>query len=482
MSRASRARSPAGDLGAALQRLAATARATSYPLTKYAGDPVRYCQERLGVRLMPHQEEILVGLARGIAGGGPDRVAVRSGQKCGKTKIAIVAALWFFECFAGARVFLCAAIIEQTKNVLWRELAQTLREAKAAGAKLEGKLAASPMGGLVSLDGSREIRGISGREIEAIAGLSGRMLTIVDEASHLPENKAQVFAGNTMGGGALLFISNPTRNAGPFFDAFHEQKAHWQTFHVDAEEVASWQARMGVRVPYTATQDKIAEFRAMYGEDSPFWFLRVKGEWLRNETGRCIPMFRIEQAVARHATAPDSGPLTIGYDCAGPGDGGDEHVWAVVRGSKCLTIHRRRGLNEEAALAETSAIVRTARRENEDVRLLVDAEGPIGGALYGRLRAEAEHRRAHDPGNAFTVVPVRASSRFVREPTKFGRVRDELVWRLAEWLIDGSIPVDAKLEAELYAPSWETVASGCLKCTSKSVLRDMLGRSPDSFD
>ena len=48
----------------------------------------------------------------------------------------------------------------------------------------------------------------------------------------------------------------------------------------------------------------------------------MKGDFLRNETGRVVPMHLIEAAIARWATAPDDGPLSIGYDPAGPGDGG----------------------------------------------------------------------------------------------------------------------------------------------------------------
>ncbi|MGH7439125.1 MAG: hypothetical protein ACRENE_25840 [Polyangiaceae bacterium] len=485
--RPSRARSPAADLAAALERTAAEARAKAYPLTKYAADPVAYVRERLREpHVMAHQAAMLEALARGVAGLAPARVACRSGQKVGKTKTIVWAALWFYETQAGARVFLCAAIIEQTRNVLWRELGDTLRAAEGRGAVVDGKLAASPAGGFVSLDGSREIRGVSGREIEAVAGLSGNMLTCIDEASHLPEDKAQAFAGNTMGGGALFFTSNPTRNAGPFFDAFHAARPFWQTFHVDAEKVARWQEEHGIRIPYTATLAKIDEFRQLYGEDSPFWALRVKGEWLRNEAGRINPMARIVEAAARWSAAPDEGELSIGYDPAGADlERGDEHAWAVVRGSKCLAIHRRRGLDEDQAVNETRSILNVYRRDGETPRVLVDCEGPIGAPIAARLGSEARARDlGGQRGDRFKCIPVKASSRFVRARDKFDRVRDELFWNLAQWLKTGAIPPnDAKLEADLYFPQWETLPDGRVKATSKEKLRDLLGnRSPDSGD
>jgi hypothetical protein len=482
--RRTRSRTLAADLSSAVDRTLAAVRSGEYPLTQYQRDPVRYVRERLRVKvIMPHQAAILEALAAGIAGLAHPRVAVRSGQKSGKTATAVWAALWFYECFAGAQVLMTAAIEAQTRGVLWKELGDTKRRAETEGAHIDGDLSRAPGTGLVSSDGSRTIRGVSGRDIEALAGVSGRQLMIVDEASHLPEEKAQVFAGNQMGGGgAILLISNPTANAGPFYEAFHAMGAWWQKFHVNCLEVAKWQVANDVRIPFTTSAEKIEEAREMYGEDSPFWYWRVLGEFLRNETGRVNPMIRIEAAIARWADASDAGPLAIGYDPAGDGIDADEHGFAAVRGSKCMAMHRRRGLREEDALHELYAFMSDHRRGGEPVWIIVDAEGPIGSMYYGRLRAESERRKIHDPANAFDVQPVRASSRFVRDKRKFDRVRDELVWVLSQWLVDGAIPNDPKLQAELYAPVWEPNANGKLQCTRKAELRDKLGRSPDSFD
>lgn len=466
-----------------LRSAAAAARVESYPLVRYQDDPVRYARERLGCVLMPPQEAILVGLCDGVRGRTHARLAVRSGQKCGKTKLVIVAALWFFECFEGARVFMCAAIIEQTKAVLWREFKETLRLAKKNGAQIDGELAEAGNGAFTSSDGAREIKGVSGREIEALAGLSGNMLAIIDEASALPEGKSEAFHGNMMGGGALVMISNPTRTIGPFFDAFGKFKEFYQTFHIDSEKVARWQVETGRRIPYVANLDRINEFRGMYGEDSMFWKVRVKGEWPVHETGRCINMGTIEHAVARWEGALDVGPLTLGYDPAGDGKDGDEHVFAPVRGLKALAILRRRKLSEEAGYAAVVELLKIHRRPGETPRVLIDAEGPIGWNIFRLLRAESERRLVHEPTTYFEVFAVRSgSTKAVREKDKFVRTRDEMIWNLSRWMAEGAIPNDPKLQAECYAPVWESLADGRIQATSKKVLKAMLGRSPDSFD
>ncbi len=483
--RITRARTPASTLATKLERTAALTRAGAYPLTFYQMVPVRYAKERLHVDLMPHQVQILRALCAGILGKAVPRVAVRSGQKCGKTLAGIVGALWFYECFPSSRVFLCAAIEQQTKLVLWRELGSVLRFAKASGALIDGKASASPSGGLISSDGSREIRGLHGRDIESLAGLSGSQLMIVDEASALPEAKSQVFAGNQLGGGAsaILLISNPTRTSGPFYDAFHSASEHWQTAHIDGEAVADWQAETGRRIPFTITREKIEEARDRFGEKSPFFLLRVKGEFLRNETGRCITIAVIEDAIERwSATDSGDGPLVIGYDPAGPATGGDLHAWAPVRGNRCGEILTAEGLSIERAFARTLELLRVLRRPRELPRVHVDAEGPIGSVIVARLRDEAERRAIHDRANAFLVVGIKSSSLRVRQASKFERLRDEMMWALAEWMVTGAIPADDRLQNELHASRWSALPDERLKCTPKDDLRDILGRSPDRMD
>lgn len=487
--RAPRARTPATVLAAAFRRRAAELR--SRPLTNYQTDILGYARDRLRIDvLFPEQREVLLALQRGFEGTSQPRVAVRSGQKCGKTSTAIIASLWAYECFPEITVYICAAIIAQTDDVMWRELGVRLRHAAERGSVIEGKLGATAASGLTSLDGSRRVKGVSGREIEALAGRSGRQLIIVDEASHLPEGKAQVFSGNMMGGGSvLLFISNPTRNGGPFHAAFHDERAFWQTFHIDGEKVAAWQAETGNRIPYTTNVDTIREAAERYGTDSPFWYLRVKGEWLRHETGRAIPMVVIEAARARWDAdqAPvRNGRLRIGYDPAGATADGDEHAWAFVRVQRCADIQRRRALTEDAAYDQTLEFLEMYREPVEELvpEIMIDAEGKIGAAIYYRLKAESERRAREDRTRLFYVREVRSSSKYVREPSKFRIVRDEMVWTLALWLKDGgAIPNDAKLQAECYAFEWYGTNGPQISASNKKEIRDKLGgRSCDSFD
>lgn len=457
-----------------------------------------YARERLGVEFLPHQ----ACLAYAVAGlwsritaemaelaqlhnPGKRRISVRSGQKTGKTKDVVCLALWFFECFAGARALMTATIGDQIRSVLWRELLVTLGQAAARPSEEPSE---DPARGLISEDNTREIRGFTGRTIEAVAGTSGNLMYIVDEASHLEQAKYEALDGNTAGGGDLdapiVLLSQGTRNDGPFFDSHHAKTDRWTTMTFDSEVIADYQARTGKRVQGMATKRWCAEKKEEYGEDSPFYILRVKGGFVRNETGRIITMHLIEAARARWKDASDEqeATLSIGFDPAGPGDGGDGYGYAPVRGDKCLELYARRFPTEEAALFEVYHLLERHRRPGETPRVMVDAEGNVGAALYGRLRAEAEHRRVHSPATAFDVYGVRTSSKHVRDPQKFNRVRDEVWWNLSQWMKTGAIPLDHELEQELYAPRWDPMPDGKIFATRKSEIRDYLGRSPDKAD
>ena len=278
--RVNRSRTLASDLLVAVNIRLAEQRAGTYPLRQYQLNILGYVRNRLRVEhITPHQEKILLAFENAVrySGRAPyhPRIATRSGQKTGKTKLATWLAFWFFECFDNARVLMCAAIEAQTKNVLWDALWHTYQHAKKNGVEIDGVFAQSPAGGFMSTDGLRSIKGITGREIEAVAGYSGRQLVIVDEASHLPQKKAEAFEGNSMGGeGYHLWISQPLRNDGPFYEAFHSQKDYWQTFHLNSKEIAEWQRDTGNHIPGLATIDKIDQNREMYGgESSPFLYL-----------------------------------------------------------------------------------------------------------------------------------------------------------------------------------------------------------------
>ncbi len=470
-------------------------RGSRWPSTKWANDPVGFVREALGEAPLPHQVEILEAARDNF------KVAVRSGQKTGKTKLVVWLALWWYCTKPGGRVFMIAAIKEQVERVLWVEVKATLRVAKrcaacrvldpaalevcAHGFELIEKVPANPGAGIISADG-REMRGFTVRDIEAMAGLSGEILFIVDEASHLLQKIAEAIEGNLAGGGRMIWISNPTRTEGPFFDVFNnpDKGKYWRLFHLSSEDVAKYCAAHGLKIPGVATLQRIAEWAEEMGRDSPFFIVRVLGQFLKNEAGRIITLADIELAQKAWEDArDDAGTLQLGVDPAGPGDGGDEFAISLARGAKQIALHVWPGLSEDAAEEHIRGLVKTHRRGDEVPNVVIDAEGPIGSGLYQRMKAIGAALLIKRPADAFTVWGVKASHNARREPLLYERVREELWSNAAKWLREGgAILPDHKQATELHAPMWIGTVGGRLKVTPKDDLRKALGRSPDRAD
>ncbi len=451
-----------------------------WPSTKWQKDPVGFVSNELGEKPLRHQRKIMRRVASHVG----IKVAVRSGQKSGKTKLDIWLALWFYCCFEEAQVTLMATTREQVERVLWRELVLTIGAARRRKDFDVEIPFANPATGMKSDDG-RVIRGFTVREVEALGGLSGKnQLIICDEASSLSEKGAEAVIGNMAGGARLLWTGNPTRSEGPFFEAFHARKQYWSRFHLNTEKIGAYNTKHKIDVPGVATLETVRGWKEEYGEDSPFYIVRVRGDFLMHETGKVVDLYTITMAQERYAETPGGGVLSIGVDPAGPGDGGDEFAFCIRRGLRVLGIFCFRGLTEDAAIAHVRGFVAEHRAPGEIPRVIVDSTGPIGSALYGRLRGLATDLQRDKPAESFDVYGVNASHYARRQPLIYDRVREELWKGLADWLkAGGAFPPDHKLERELHAPSWSGMANGKLKVTEKTELRVILeGRSPDRAD
>jgi hypothetical protein len=492
----------------------------------YRADPVAYAFERLGVALMPHQAAVAYAAAgqwhritaemaklSGMRNPGKRKFAIRSSVKTGKSTLLVVIALWYYECCRdethGAKFLLTAAKGDQIRTVIWAELRRVLRMAPHAP---EGKQARDPSKGFRSADDSCAIVGFTGRNAEAMAGQSGRQSIAVDEASALEREKADAIVGNLAGGGEdanfQLWLANPTRSSGPLYDAFHSQKESYTTFHFDGVPISDWNERQAKPTKFIITSQAIRESAAENGEHDPFHVVRMRGDFIEGEVGKIVPMVVIaamqerwrelwldaegeplkgralEEKRALLFRTTRLGPLRIGYDPASDKLNRDEHGFAAVRGNVALEVYTRRGLKKEQALAEIWTLMARYRAEGETPDLSVDVEGEIGNDFRIAIAAEAEDRRIRRPDDAFTFYAVRSSSKHVRD-RNYVRVRDELWKTLAAWAAEGAIPMQPRLETEIYAHSWIPIITAQGQqtvATPKATVRDTIHRSSDLAD
>lgn len=485
-------RSFALDLYEALRPEAERVGRIRFPNPHYQKNPVAFFRDILGVAPWAKQREILEAVRD------HDRVAVSSGHKVSKSHSAAGLALWFYCSWQDARCVMTSTTARQVDQILWRELkmmrARSGRCADCVAKDPEGLTIARPCEHSATIEGEqgelartglkspdfREIVGFTAREAEGVAGISGKhLLYIVDEASGVNDDIFTAIEGNRAGGAKIILFSNPTRNEGEHYEAFHSKAHLYKTIRISSEETPNAIEGREV-IPGLAGRAWIEEKKLEWGEDSPMYRVRVKGEHAIGEDAKIFSIHTISTAEQRWFDAPEAGRLFIGVDPAGDSGTGDNSAFTARRGLKQLLMRTATGLDEHGHLVQILAIISTLALPRETPVVVIDREGSIGSKLMIALRA---HLELHKDAPPFELVTVRASDKAVRQPHIYDRMRDELCANLYAWCRDGgAIITHARLAKQLHAPEWKQAINGKLKATPKELLKKMLGHSPDEMD
>jgi hypothetical protein len=468
----------------------AAVRHIQFPYLEFRDDPIGFCEVVLGFKPWSRQREILIAIRD------HKQVAVRSGHKIGKTTILMAAALWWYATRQDGFVLITNATGKQLEQQDWAELTD-LREksgrclaCKADDARgptpcphsqsltIDGELHKRSLEGLIATT-KRKILGATARTTEALGGYSGEnLLIIVDEASSLEDAMFQAFVGNTAAKGAkLVFAGNPTKQYGPFFDSYHRAGAHWHQIHVSSLEAA----REGVAGLASLEWCSIIEGQDERGTESPFYQIRVKGEF---PTRAERVVYALDDIVSaqdgdRYAAASIAGRLVITLDAAGITGTGDESCFAVVRGQKVLLQKLGRGWTDDDHLNILKELLHQFAAPRERALVAIDGDG-VGASIFRRVMAE---------GLFVDVVPVYFGAEG-RDKLNYASIGDESHALLSSWLRHGGcFPASPKLEQELQAIEWSMVRKRrndreieVSAATPKKELRKILHRSPDRLD
>lgn len=498
----------AGDLCADILTQNRTTARIQWPSARYQKDPVQFFRDVIGVEPWHRQVEIIEAVRD------HKRVAVKSGHKVSKSHTAAGIALWFWCSFPDARIVMTSTTARQVDDILWREVRMmrsraglcisckaenvTRATARAQGdpdatedievpcvhsASIGGDCGEMARTGLKSPD-FRELKGFTAREAEAVAGISGKnLLYILDEASGIKPEIFEAIEGNRAGGARVVMFSNPTRTTGEFFDAFNDKSEFYSAHTISSEETPNvvFGDDSPEAIPGLAGREWVEEKRKEWGEESPIYLVRVKGEFYDLEEGHIFPIHLVAEAEARWDDTPADGRLWIGYDPSGDGEHSDDAAWAIRRGDKVLRLDAAKGLSHEAQLMRTLGHCKEYRLHDREIPVVVmDSEGKVGAEKRGHFQAHLELQDEPD----FELVCIRASDKAHRDPSIFDRQRDVLTGNLFDWIRGGgAIPADAKLAKEMHQIRWvEHVSKGLVKVTPKKEIIKALGRSPDRYD
>jgi hypothetical protein len=390
----------------------------------------------------------------------PLRIAVASGHGIGKSAEIGMVVNWAMSTCRNTRVVVTANTENQLRTKTWPEIAKWSRMAINAhwwNVPAMSIYAADP--------GSEKAwRGDaipwSENNTEAFAGLHNegkRILLVFDEGSKIADKVWEVAEGALTDEDTeilWLVFGNPTQNTGRFRECFGRFRNLWLTRQIDSRTVE------GTNKAY------LDELVQTYGEDSDIVKVRVRGVFPSRSISQFIATDLVEDAKLRRLTAIDPGaPLVLGVDLARFGD--DECVIRGRRGrdGRVIAPMKWRGMDTVYSAGRVADAITKHRPQ----ATFIDGGG-VGGGVIDLLKAQG-----------FRVVEVNFGAA-AREDKKYANKAAEMWGDARDWLANGVIDSDSKLQDDLTGREYGYDKDGRIVLEKKSEMKKRGLASPDDAD
>ena len=383
----------------------------------------------------------------------PVLLAVASGHGVGKTALIAWIILWFIATREFPQIVVTAGKREQLQTKTWRELAKWQKLAVCGhwftwtATKFEHVL-------YPDLWAANAIAW-SKHSPENFAGTHEKhVLVVMDEASAVDDVIWEVTDGAMTTPGAMwIAFGNPTKNTGRFFDCFNKFRAMWRRFQVDS------------RTAKKANRRLLDMWVKLYGEDSDFVRVRVRGVFPRAGDLQFISSEDVQAAIDREAPGQHRYGKVLGVDVARHGM--DQSVLAFRQGRKLVKLKKMR-VPDTMQLA---ALVAEAINDWQPDAVFVDATG-LGWGVVDRL---------HQMGFTF-VIGVQTGERAFN-PDRFFNRKAELWYAMREWIQDGADLLDDKeLETDLTGIQYGFDGKNRWVLETKEDMKERGLDSPDTAD
>ena len=395
------------------------------------------------------------------------RMATSSGRGIGKSALVSWLTIWMLSTRIGSTTIVSANSETQLRSVTWAEITKWLSMALNSHwfeVSATRVLPAKWIAELVEKDLKKGTRywGVEGRlwsaeNPDAYAGVHNfdGVLLIFDEASGIDDSIWSVASGffteNTPHRFWLAF-SNPRRNSGYFYEAFHSKRDFWRGKFVDARDVEGTDKQV--------YQQIIEE----YGPDSSQAHVEVYGIFPNASDDQFISSLIVDEAMARPRYKDTSAPIVLGVDPAR--FGADATVIAVRQGRDLIAIKRHRGDDT----METVGRIIEAIEEYKPVLVVID-EGGLGAGVVDRLKEQRYKQvRGVNFGNK------------AKKPIMYGNKRAEMWGEMRDWLRTASVPLDRNLKTDFISPLQKPDSRGTIFLESKKDMKSRGLASPDAAD
>lgn len=453
--------------------------------------------------------------------------AVKTCNAIGKSFIAAIIVVTFLMLHPGSIVVTTAPTWRQVTDVLWREIATTIKRAKY---KLTDKEVTQA--GL-SIDTDWFAVGLSTKRPENFFGYhADHILVVVDEAGGVEEPIFKGVAAITPNANArVLLIGNPTNPGGTFYDAFTKPELGYNTFSVSAFQTPNFtdtgirdletllkmftppegvkQADWNKQVNAMLEKKMNPAYRGLidpnvvysryheWGVDSPAWESLIMGEFPSQADQALIPTSLVTMAMNMYGTDKETGKTYAELSGWEIPDGPPAYGQDMARFGSDLSVNfpRRGGWVDKPTTWAKTDLMASAHKilgiidPYDDTLILNIDDTGNGGGTTDRLREISQETfKSGKPAHRYTINAYNFSSKeFMSEEdkVKFYDITSMLYWNLRTQFYNKKIALhhDKELFDELVSRRWSIVPGGKIKVESKDEYRKRTGgKSPDKSD
>lgn len=245
-------------------------------LSQYVHNPPKMAVDLFGFTPTDYQAEAMLAVASGAD------VTWRAGHGVGKTATLALLVFWFLLTRPGSRVPTTAPTFRQVKDVLWAEIAYWYQRFVYKSALRLDRTRLSMRG----YEQEWFAIGVASNRPQNLEGFHAEhILFIGDEAKGIPDPIFDAIDGALTTGGQRLYTSTPGSRSGRFYETHNGRLArYFRQIHTNGEHAS--------RVNRAWLNQK----REEWGEDSPIYLAKIRGEFPAEGDDVLIPLSYIDAA------------------------------------------------------------------------------------------------------------------------------------------------------------------------------------------
>ena len=371
------------------------------------------------------------------------------------------AALWFLFTHAYSKVIVTSPTMHQLLDVFMGEVSKWLKRSP-----LLNELFGATKTRIFFREAPAEwfLAARTASTPESLAGFhADNLLFILDEASGISDDIAEVVFGALTGqNNKLLMCSNPTRNSGFFYNAFHSDRDLFYTMKISSMDSGR------------VSDDYCKRLIKSYGTESNVVRIRILGEFPEIDSDSLIALEWVEAAMNREPEY--KGELVIGVDVARFGD--DETVLAARVGDSALPLKAWRKADLMTTCGRIIGELERLMKKFSCGRATINVDDSgVGGGVTDRLREVLREKNLHVTVNGCNNgAKPRDSHYFNWGSESYFAMRDR--FQAGEI----TLPRDDELTAQLTTRKYSVNSADKLTLERKDEFKKRIGRSPDRAD